>query len=229
MRTLCQQEVLLRPSLLQGDRERRGGASERTKHEQRDGRPERHQQRRLQNLLLGLQPVLQHVRDDDEVVHGEVHRDGDAHAHDDGDEVDALLAQVEAVEGPVHQREGLEEGVVDAVHERHVHVDEHDRRVQEHDLEGLDDGVEEDGARRHAAPLDLRGGADVGLAGAPAQAPRSLQQDRVRRRLGQEEEPEDEDRAGHPEDLPERPAPSATVVRAGAPMGSALHLRFCYH
>ena len=63
---------------------------------------------------------------------------------DDVGEGDAHLAHVEAVDAHVHERESLEEGVVDRVDEGAVGVCEEHGRILEHDLHWFEQRVARD-------------------------------------------------------------------------------------
>lgn len=78
-----------------------------------------------------------------------VDEEGDGGADDDGKKCESHFAEVEAVKLSVDDGEGLEKGVVDAVGEGGVAVQEEDGRVEEGDFERdeqrfTDHGVEGD-------------------------------------------------------------------------------------
>lgn len=73
----------------------------------------------------------------------------------DAEEDEADLAQVHVVVDWVDEGEDFEEGVVNAVDDCGVDLDEEDGRVFDCDLEGLDEGVEGDGGEVHVLLVEF--------------------------------------------------------------------------
>ena len=148
-----------------------------SEEKQAHGRAEASEQRRQEAVFLRTHPVPRHVRVEMPADVRAVDDDGEQDRNQHAQERHADHARAEAVEGRVDKREDLEEGVVDAVGERGVDVDEGDGGVFERDLEGLDHGVEDDGRRFEVALLDLALAAEVDVAGEFAEALRAPEED----------------------------------------------------
>lgn len=182
-----------------------GGPGE---EEEADGGTEGGDEGRDEAVLLGAHAVLHQARVGIVVEVADVDADADEAGDEDAEEDEADLAEVEAVVDRVDEGEDLEEGVVDAVDDGGVDLDEHDGRVLEGDLEGLDEGVDEDVGDLHVALVDLALGHETLVAGELAEAAGALEEDGVAAGLGEEEEHEDEDRGGGPDGLVEGPPPA---------------------
>ena len=164
-------------------------------------------QSRSQPPFLCAETVLLHVGDQVEVQIGEVDDHGDDTGNDDAHKDQPGLSQIEAVHGAINEWKYFKEGVIDTVDQSSVDVREQHRWIKEHDFKGLDDSVNRNVLGRKALAIDFRLRPNVLVAARSSKSGRSPQQDVRSRGFGEEEEPEDEDGAGKPEDLPERPAP----------------------
>ena len=104
------------------------------------------------------------------------------------------MTEVEAVDGGVDEREDLEEGVIDAIDEGEIEVDKADGGVFEGNLNGLDEGIDEDGARAEVILVDLALGAEAGRGGEFAKALGAAEEDGGGVCFGEEEVEGDADR-----------------------------------
>ena len=153
-------------------------------------------------MLLRSHAVFHNVWDQVPIKVREVDSNGDDAAHSDTREDDRGLADVETVDSRVDKREGFEEAVVDTVGQGRVEIDEQDGGVLDGDFDWLNDGVDDRCLEGDAFPVDLSLRTDAFVASDFAEASGAVEQDRRGLGFGQAEEHEQEDRAGHPEDLP---------------------------
>jgi len=107
----------------------------------------------------------------------------------------------------VHEREGFEERVEDAVDECGVAGCESDTGVEENELEGAPEGFDSDVAGCKVRLVDFRLCFEIGVAGEFPETVRAAEEDVCGRCLGEEEKEGDENRSVHPEHFPHRPAP----------------------
>ncbi len=176
--------------------------------EEADGGAEHREEGGLQSRFLRPEAVFLDVGDQVEVEVGHVDRDPDQARHQDAQEHHADLAEREAVEDRVHQREDLEEGVVNPVDDRGVEVDEGDGRIFDGDLQGFDQGRDDDGSGVETVLVDFRLRAETVVPGPLAESDRPSKKDVGGGRLGHAEEHGHPDGPRDPDDLPERPAPA---------------------
>ena len=87
------------------------------------------------------QSVLQDVGDEPEVEIGAIDDDAEQTCDDDAEKDNAEFAEVEAVHFVIDDGEHFEEGVVDAVDETAVGVDEKNGGILDHDLERFDQRI----------------------------------------------------------------------------------------
>lgn len=139
---------------------------------------------------------------------GDVDGDAEEAGDEDAEEDEADFADGHAVIYWVHEGENLEERVVDAVDDGSVDLDEEDGRVLDCDLEGLDEGVNNDSRGLEVALVDFGLGHEAVVARQLAETLSAAEEDVGRRGLGEEEEHDEEDGGRGPKDLPERPAPA---------------------
>lgn len=163
---------------------------------------------RHETMFRRAEAAGQDIRDEVEVEVEDVGEDADETGDEDAEEDDAGLAEVEAVHGPVDEREDLEEGIVGGVDDGGVDVDEGDGGVFDGDLEGLDQRVDGDGRGLEVFLGYLRLCHEALVAGEFAQAGGAAEQDVRGRGFGRAEEHQDEDGPGDPDYLPEGPAPA---------------------
>lgn len=98
------------------------------------------EKRRFKPRLLRAQPVFHNIRDEPEVEIASVGSNSDRTSYDNAQEPDAQGAWAEMVEVDVDEGEDFEEGVVDAVDEAGVDIDERDGGVFDGDFHGFDEG-----------------------------------------------------------------------------------------
>ena len=123
-------------------------------------------------------------------------------------EYDTDDALIETVISRVHEREDLEEGIVDPVHERGVQIHKRDGGIFDRDLHGLDQRVDSHTTGFQAGLVDLALTLESMIARECAQPLGASEQDIRTRCLGHEQEHQYKHRSGNPEDLPKRPPPS---------------------
>lgn len=158
--------------------------------------------------LLDAETVLDKTRVGVVVEVADVDTDTNHAGDEDAEENETNLAKVHAIVDRVDQGENLEEGVVDTIDDSSVDLNEQHSRVLEGNLEGLDEGLEEDAGDLHVALVDFALGHEAIAAGDLAQATGTLEEDSVAAGLGEEEEHEDEDWSGGPDGDVEGPAPA---------------------
>lgn len=185
-----------------------GGAGGPGEEEEADGWTKCCWESRNEAALLGAEAVLDETGVGVVVEVANIDTDtnhaGDEHAEEDKTD----LSEVHAVVNGVHQREHLEEGVVDTVDDGSVDLNEEDSRILECDLEGLDERLNEDSRDLHVPLVDLALGHEALATGELAQTAGALEQDGVAAGLGEEHEHDDEDRGGGPDGDVEGPAPA---------------------
>ena len=191
-----------------------------TKNEQSNRYPKTCEDCGHESMLLRPQSSLEDIRYEVEPQRGEVDSHRKDASHDDRQKDDRHLTDAEPVYLQIHQRKDLEEGVVDAVCQRGVDVDEEESRVFDADFQRLDESIEEFCGELGALAIDLGLRVDIRIASQCAQTGRSMEKDGGRLRFWQEEEKEEEDRGGHPEEFPLRPEHGSSQHRANGKAGS---------
>ena len=156
-------------------------------------------------MLLGSQSLLEDIRYEVEPQIRKVDRHSNDASHDDRKKHDRHLADAEPIYLQIHERENLEEGVVDTVCQRGVNVDEKESRVFDADFQRLGESIEEFCGELRALAIDLGLRMDIWIASQCTQTGRSVKKDGGRLRFWEEEEKEEEYWGGHPEEFPLRP------------------------
>ena len=156
-------------------------------------------------MLLRSQSFLQNIRYEVESQIGKVDTHSDNASHDDREKDDCHLTYAEPIYLQIHEREDLEEGVVDTVCQRGVNVDEKESRVFDADFQRLGESIEEFCGELRALAIDLGLRMDIWIASQCTQTGRSVKKDGGRLRFWEEEEKEKEYWGGHPEEFPLRP------------------------
>lgn len=121
--------------------------------------------RRDQPALLDGEAELADARVHVEVEVAAVDGDAEDAGDEDAEEDEADLAEVHVVVDGVDEREDLEEGVVDAVDDGGVDLDEENGGVFECDFDGFDERVEEDVRDFHVALVDFGLGHEARVSG----------------------------------------------------------------
>lgn len=179
------------------------------KDEQADGRAKGGGQRGREAALLDGQAEAADARVDVQVEVGAVDGGAEEAGDEDAEEDEPRLAEVHVVVDGVDEGEGLEEGVVDAVDDGGVDLDEEHGRVLEGDLDGLDEGVEQGGAGPEAALVQLRLRHEARAAGAAPEPTGPAEEDGGPTRLRERDQHAEEHRRRRPHALVQRPAPAA--------------------
>lgn len=176
--------------------------------EEADGRTKGGGKGRKQAILLDGETELDDARVHEVVDVGGVQRDTDQAGDHNAEEDETDLAQVHVVVDGVDEREDLEEGVVDAVDDGGVDLHKKHGGILDGDLDGLDEGVEEDGGHLLVALVNLALRHEVVVSGGLAEALGALHQESGSAGLGEDEKHDDEDGSRRPDGLEERPAPA---------------------